>query len=108
MRRTRPIAALLFMLVGCGSAVRSPAAGSSDPGWLALGDGELRLEAALHQLDLVEASIHSFSGAVGDPVAECVNRDREVMARDLAFKLVIGTRGMPGKAAEMAYYRLLH
>ncbi|WP_437632745.1 thioredoxin family protein [Sorangium sp. So ce854] len=58
-------------------------------------------------MDLVEASIHSFSGAVGDPIAGCVKRDREVMARDLAFKLVIGTRGMPGKAAEMAYYRLL-
>ncbi|KYF62152.1 hypothetical protein BE15_05590 [Sorangium cellulosum] len=95
------------MLVGCSSATRSPAAGSSDPGGLALKDGELRLESALHQLDLIEANIHSLSGAVGDPVAKCVKREPEVIARGLAFRLVIGKRGMQEKAAEMAYYRLL-
>jgi len=105
--RKAGLALLSFLVAGCGSATRPPEPRHSDPTGFTLVDGEIQLELTLYQVDLVDAKIRRFRDAPGDPIATCANTNKDVMAKKLAFKPILGKPRVQDKAAEISYYDLL-
>lgn len=72
-----------------------------------LSDGEIQLESTLHQEDLLDVKIDPFKDAPRDPISMCTNRNRDVMAKSLAVKLLLGKPLASDKDTDRSYYRLL-
>jgi thiol-disulfide isomerase/thioredoxin len=71
-------------------------------------DGEVQLEKALGEVDVLEADVHAFDRAPGAPIDVCVRSDGNVIERDLAWRLAMSkTSAAQGKTAEQMYYALL-
>lgn len=96
-----------FLLAGCGTtgarrAYRPESSSASLP------DGEVRLEKVLHELDMLDAELYPFKDAPGHPIDTCIQSNREVAERALAWRLTTGKTAVgQEKAAEKAYYVLL-
>jgi thioredoxin len=109
MRRAA-LAVLSLSAMSCNPAIRPPETGRSDLTGVALGHGEvaeMQLETTLHELDLLEAQIHSSGDVSSKPITACMTGDREVVARNMAFKLAVGKRLVQEKDVEAKYYALL-
>ena len=97
---------LSFSVAGCSAtATREPR--HSDPTGFTLSDGEIQLESTLHQLDLLDPKLYPFQDAPGDPIATCASQNRDVAAKKLAFKLILGKPLAQDKAVEKSYYEFL-
>jgi thioredoxin len=105
MRRAG-LALLSFLVMSCGSA-RPPEPRRSDPTGFILSDGEIQLESTLHQLDLLDPKLYPFKDAPGDPIATCTHKNRDVMAKKLAFNLILKKPLAQDKAVEASYYELV-
>lgn len=105
--RTASIALLSFLAAGCGAGARPCEPRQADPKGFTLADGEYELESTLHQLDVLDPKIYPFQDAPGDPIAICTSKDRDVMAKKLAFKLILGKALAEDKVVEKIYYEFL-
>jgi thioredoxin 1 len=97
----------LFPLLVASCVVRPPEPRRSDPSGFVLQDGELQLESSLHHLDLLDVKLYPFQDAPGAPIEKCNSSNKDVIARKLAFRLMLGKPHQQEKAAEMDYYLFL-
>lgn len=97
-----------LLLVSC-AAGRPRGTSPHEPAGVSIPDGEVRLERALHELDLLEVEIYDgFGDAPGHPIDTCTRSNPEVIERGLAWRILAGKANAgEEKAAERAFYRLV-
>lgn len=97
-----------LLVVGCSAAKpRGPL--PHEPAGVSIPDGEVRLERALHEVDLLEVEIYDgFGDAPGHPIDTCARSNPEVIERDLAWRILAGKADAGDeRAAERTFYRLV-
>jgi thiol-disulfide isomerase/thioredoxin len=97
-----------LLALGCGTA-RPRGISPRDPADVSVPDGEARLEKALHELDGLEVEIYDgYADAPGHPIDTCVRSSRDVIEKDLAWRLLLGKAAAgQERDAERVYYRLI-